>query len=83
LRAASSTAAAIGEKTRRNQIVDGLQSVQLRQRFKEDFVHIFTSPNVSNSDILINILSCSFKAIFFNLLILVATNLGEIVTRTF
>jgi hypothetical protein len=31
----------------------GLQAVQLREGFKEDFVDLFTFPNISNNGILI------------------------------
>jgi hypothetical protein len=52
LHAGLSTGSASGEETHQAKRVGGLQSVQPRQRFKEDFVYMFTFPDFSNTGIL-------------------------------
>jgi hypothetical protein len=49
------TASVSGGETQQARSVDGLQSAQPRQHYKEDFLWLFTFPEISNTGILINI----------------------------
>jgi len=50
-----STAGASGVETHQARPMNGLQSVQPWEHFKEDFLYLFILPNVSNTGLLITI----------------------------